>query len=421
MEEELAANHPDIELVDTVYGDDDDQKSFDKTAALLQNHPNLKGIISPTTVGIAAAARYLSDSDAKGKVALTGLGTPEPDARVRRGRHRRRRSRCGTRATSATSRRTPPRPWSTATSPARRATPSRPASSASSRRRRRRRPARRAVRVQRRQHRRLRLLSQPHPGVPAGRVSASAPGRHHHHRHDREVDAMHRVLLPAPGQARPDRRSTASGTRPSGPRCCGRWHETGWHNYSLFLRDDGLLIGYFETPDRSTPPWPAWHATDVNAPLAGRDGRVLRGPRRRTRPTQGFLLLDEVFHLEDQLAAIDQTTTRRRSDDDHVRRHHRPARGPGHRGPLVGLRQLRHPVQGVRHARAPRARVEEKIADAAQVHRFTGLAPSRRAAHPVGPGRRLRRAARRTPRTSASRSARSTPTPSRTTTTSSAA
>ena len=32
--------------------------------------------ISPTTVGIAAAARYLSKSDAKGKVALTGLGTP---------------------------------------------------------------------------------------------------------------------------------------------------------------------------------------------------------------------------------------------------------------------------------------------------------------------------------------------------------
>ncbi len=76
MEEELAANHPDITLVDTVYGDDDDQTSFDKTAALLQSHPNLKGIISPTTVGISAAARYLSTSDAKGKVMLTGLGTP---------------------------------------------------------------------------------------------------------------------------------------------------------------------------------------------------------------------------------------------------------------------------------------------------------------------------------------------------------
>jgi rhamnose transport system substrate-binding protein len=76
MKKELAANHPDIKLVDTVYGDDDDQTSFDKTAALLQSHPNLKGIVSPTTVGIAAAARYLSTSKAKGKVALTGLGTP---------------------------------------------------------------------------------------------------------------------------------------------------------------------------------------------------------------------------------------------------------------------------------------------------------------------------------------------------------
>jgi rhamnose transport system substrate-binding protein len=76
MKEELAANHPDIELVEVVYGDDDDQTSFDKTAALLQTHPNLKGIVSPTTVGIAAAARYLQTSEYKGTVALTGLGTP---------------------------------------------------------------------------------------------------------------------------------------------------------------------------------------------------------------------------------------------------------------------------------------------------------------------------------------------------------
>ena len=78
MEKELADNpdYADIELVDTVYGDDDDQKSFDQTEALLQNHPDLKGIITPTSVGIAAAARYLTDSSSKGKVALTGLGTP---------------------------------------------------------------------------------------------------------------------------------------------------------------------------------------------------------------------------------------------------------------------------------------------------------------------------------------------------------
>lgn len=76
FEEYVASEYPDITVVETVYGDDDDQTSFDKTAALLQTYPDLKGIVSPTTVGIAAAARYLSDSDAKGEVALTGLGTP---------------------------------------------------------------------------------------------------------------------------------------------------------------------------------------------------------------------------------------------------------------------------------------------------------------------------------------------------------
>jgi rhamnose transport system substrate-binding protein len=77
MEEKLASDYPDIELVETVYGDDDDQTSFDKTAALLQSHPDLKGIVSPTTVGIAAAARYVSTSEYQGEVAVTGLGTPD--------------------------------------------------------------------------------------------------------------------------------------------------------------------------------------------------------------------------------------------------------------------------------------------------------------------------------------------------------
>ena len=71
------------------YGDDDDQKSFQETQGLIQAYPNLKGIISPTTVGVAAAARYLSTSPQKGKIKLTGLGSPEPDAQVRQGRHRR--------------------------------------------------------------------------------------------------------------------------------------------------------------------------------------------------------------------------------------------------------------------------------------------------------------------------------------------
>ena len=78
IEEELETNpdYADIELVATVYGDDDDTKSFQEAQGLLQAYPDLEGIISPTTVGIAATARYLSTSEYKGEVALTGLGLP---------------------------------------------------------------------------------------------------------------------------------------------------------------------------------------------------------------------------------------------------------------------------------------------------------------------------------------------------------
>ncbi|WP_022867263.1 rhamnose ABC transporter substrate-binding protein [Schaalia vaccimaxillae] len=78
MEEEIASNdaYKGITIVDKVYGDDEDTKSFQETQGLLQAHPDLDAIVSPTTVGIAAAARYLSTSEYKGKVVLTGLGLP---------------------------------------------------------------------------------------------------------------------------------------------------------------------------------------------------------------------------------------------------------------------------------------------------------------------------------------------------------
>ncbi|MFD3501357.1 rhamnose ABC transporter substrate-binding protein [Streptomyces sp. NPDC058676] len=77
MKDELKdAKYKDIKLVKVAYGNDDAQQSFQQTQGLLQEYPNLKGIISPTTVGIKAAAQYLSGSKYKGKVKLTGLGTP---------------------------------------------------------------------------------------------------------------------------------------------------------------------------------------------------------------------------------------------------------------------------------------------------------------------------------------------------------
>jgi len=77
MKTELAKpENAKLKLVKTVYGNDDDQKSFQEAQGLLQSYPNLKVIVSPTTVGIAAASRYVSSSNYKGKVAITGLGLP---------------------------------------------------------------------------------------------------------------------------------------------------------------------------------------------------------------------------------------------------------------------------------------------------------------------------------------------------------
>jgi rhamnose transport system substrate-binding protein len=75
MKEELEKpEYKDLKLVKVAYGNDDDQKSFQETNGLLQAYPDLKGIISPTTVGIAAAARALESKNSD--VKLTGLGTP---------------------------------------------------------------------------------------------------------------------------------------------------------------------------------------------------------------------------------------------------------------------------------------------------------------------------------------------------------
>ncbi len=77
MKDELSKpQYKNMQLVKVVYGNDDDQTSYNDTLSLMQAYPNLKGIISPTTVGIAAAARAIESVNKGGKVALTGLGTP---------------------------------------------------------------------------------------------------------------------------------------------------------------------------------------------------------------------------------------------------------------------------------------------------------------------------------------------------------
>lgn len=75
MKQELK-KYPKMHLVSIVYGNDDPTTATQVTQGLLQQHPTLKGIISPTTVGILAAAQVLDTPKYRGKIALTGLGTP---------------------------------------------------------------------------------------------------------------------------------------------------------------------------------------------------------------------------------------------------------------------------------------------------------------------------------------------------------
>ena len=78
MKQELAMpKYKNVKLVSVVYGNDDTATSTTVTQGLLSSYPNLKGIISPTTVGIAAAAAVLDTAKYRGKVHLTGLGTPD--------------------------------------------------------------------------------------------------------------------------------------------------------------------------------------------------------------------------------------------------------------------------------------------------------------------------------------------------------
>jgi L-rhamnose mutarotase len=71
---------------------------------------------------------------------------------------------------------------------------------------------------------------------------------------------------------------------------------TGWRNYSLFLRADGLLIGYVEADDLAASQ-AAMEALEINTRWQSEMAEFFVG----TSPDEGFPLLTEVFHLSDPL------------------------------------------------------------------------------------------------------------------------
>jgi rhamnose transport system substrate-binding protein len=65
-----------LKLVSVVYGDDQTDKSYREAQGLIKSFPNLKAIIAPTTVGVAAAAKAVQDEKKIGSIYVTGLGLP---------------------------------------------------------------------------------------------------------------------------------------------------------------------------------------------------------------------------------------------------------------------------------------------------------------------------------------------------------
>ncbi len=70
---------------------------------------------------------------------------------------------------------------------------------------------------------------------------------------------------------------------------------TGWHNYSLFLRPDGMLVGYLETPDFQKA-LADMAAKEVNLRWQKAMGHFFES--LTGRPDESMIQLEEVFHLE---------------------------------------------------------------------------------------------------------------------------
>jgi L-rhamnose mutarotase len=85
-------------------------------------------------------------------------------------------------------------------------------------------------------------------------------------------------------------------------------YDSGWRNYSLYLREDGLLVGVVDTDDFAAAR-AAMEETDVNRRWQAEMAQFFPD-LADARPDQGMRVLDEVFNLEDQLPRAEQTGDR---------------------------------------------------------------------------------------------------------------
>jgi len=71
--------------------------------------------------------------------------------------------------------------------------------------------------------------------------------------------------------------------------------ETGWHNYTLFMRPDGLIFGYFETEADLASAQAKMAAKEVNTRWQEFMSSFMDA---NARPDETFLELEEYFHLD---------------------------------------------------------------------------------------------------------------------------
>lgn len=71
----------------------------------------------------------------------------------------------------------------------------------------------------------------------------------------------------------------------------------GWHNYSLFLREDGLLFGYFETPESFEAARAGMDVEPINGRWQDLMSPFFESPDG-THPDKMMVELEEIFHLD---------------------------------------------------------------------------------------------------------------------------
>jgi len=81
------------------------------------------------------------------------------------------------------------------------------------------------------------------------------------------------------------------------PEMLAALHKTGWHNYSIFMREDGMLFGYFETPENFQSALDGMEKEAINEKWQKAMGSYFESLGEK-RPDESMIELEEIFHLD---------------------------------------------------------------------------------------------------------------------------